>query len=337
MSIPDNVAAEIAAKRTPDAEESPENKEDNKDKKPEPKEEGDKTKKSTEKKDDAPEKKGKAAKPKNGQSIAQVAEAADDEDDEDDDDDEGEDDDHDGDQKKPGSQKRSGLFKEFMGLKRELKDQKRANKEMDKQYREVASALGELVEVVKDLKGNKNAQRDEIEEFAEEWGLDKEGLKKLTGILEKNLSTKFKPTKAKDDDEDEEDDEPRKKKSKSDPKKSEINTRKVELAIEAEYEDYLDSFPQVKGKINLKAIKRFIIGDEENLEKSFADIVAEMYPGVLDSKGGVDGGSDIGDGEDDGEKMDFNDPKVLSQLDKNPKLKAKYHDDLLSRVKGLKS
>lgn len=335
MSIPDNVAAEIAAKRQPDAEDGSDNKDD-KETKPESKEEGKETKK-PEKKEDAPEKKGKAAKPKNGQSIAQVAEAADDEDDEDDDDEEG-DDDHDS-GKKPGSQKRSGLFKEFMGLKRELKDQKRANKEMDKQYREVASALTELVDVVKDLKGNKSAQRDEIEEFAEEWGLDKEGLKKLTGILEKNLSTKFKPTKAKDDDEDEdeEDDEPRKKKSKSEPKKSEINARKVELAIEAEYEDYLDSFPQVKGKINLKAIKRFIIGDEENLEKSFADIVSEMYPGVLDSKGGVDGGSDIGDGEDDGEKMDFNDPKVLAQLDKNPKLKTKYHDDLLARVKGLKS
>lgn len=336
MSIPDNVAAEIAAKRQPDAEESPENKDD-KETKPESKEEG-KDSKKTEKKDDAPEKRGKAAKPKNGQSIAQVAEAADDEDDEDDDDEEG-DDDHDS-GKKPGSQKRSGLFKEFMGLKRELKDQKRANKEMDKQYREVASALGELVDVVKDLKGNKSAQRDEIEEFAEEWGLDKEGLKKLTGLLESRLSTKFKPTKAKDDeDEDEEDDEPRKKKSKSDTKKdSEINTRKIELAIEAEYEDYLDSFPQVKGKINLKAIKRFIIGDEENLEKSFADIVAEMYPGVLDSKGGVDGGADGGkDGEDDDDKTDFNDPKVLARIDKDPKLKQKYHDDLLTRVKGLKS
>ncbi len=315
--LPEDVAAEIAGKRTPNAEDQPEeNKEDA------PKDAPKETPK-----DDKPEpKKGGAAKPKNGQSIAQVAEAAD-EDDESDDDDE---DDHDGEQK-PNRKKSSGLFKEFMETKRELKDMRKANKESAKQYQELATAMTELVDVVKDLKGNKGAQRDEIEEFAEEWGLDKEGTKALVGVLEKRLSTKFKPSKV-EDDEDDEDDEPKKSKKKAPAEKAQLSARRVELAIEGEYEDFLDSFPQAKDKLNLKAIKRFIMGDEENLAKSFADIVTEMYPGVLATKGGVDGGSDIGGGLDEGDRPNFNDPKVLARLDKDPALKAKYHDDLVSRV-----
>ena len=211
------------------------------------------------------------------------------------------------------------------------------NKQTTKQYQELAGAMTELIEVVKDLKGNKGAQRDEIEEFAEEWGLDKEGTKALVGILEKRLSTKFKPTKGDDEDEDdEEDDEPKKSKKKSEPKdKTELSARKVELAIEGEYEDFLDSYPQVKGKLNLKAIKRYIMGDEENLAKSFGDIVEEMYPGVLANGAGTDGAPNLGN-SDDGDKPDFNDPKVLARLDKDPALKEKYHNDLVSRVQGLR-
>lgn len=329
--IPEDIAAEIAGKRTPSSEDQPNNgDEPKKDEKPK----ADEPKKDDTKKAEKPEpKKGEAAKPKNGQSIAQVAEAANDDEDEDDDDED--DDSHDGDDKSK-SGKRGSLFKEFISVKRELKDQQKVNKQTTKQYQELASAMTELIDVVKDLKGNKTAQKDEIEEFAEEWGLDKEGTKKLVNVLEKRLSTKFKPSRADDEDEDDEDDEPKKKvKAKSDAKEA-LNARKIELAIEGEYEDYLDSFPQAKDKLNLKAIKRYIIGDEENLSKSFADIVTEMYPGLLSSRGGVDGGSGIGDGADEDDKTDFNDPKVLAQLDKNPKLKEKYHDDLVNRVKSLR-
>lgn len=320
--LPENVAAEIASKRAPDAEEQPEEtpKDAPKDAPKEPL------------KDDKPEtKKGEAAKPKNGQSIAQVAEAADTEDEGDDDDEE----DHDGDQK-TDRKKRSSIFREFLDVKRELKDQRKVNKQMSKQYQEVAGALTDLIDVVKDLKGNKTAQKDEIEEFAEQWGLDKEGTKALVGVLEKRLSTKFKPTKGDDEDEDDdEDEEPLKTKKKSETKKNELDARKIELAIEGEYEDYLDSYPQVKGKINLKAIKRYIIGDDENLAKSFSTIVDEMYPGILANGAGTDGAPNLGDG-DDGDKPDFNDPKVLARLEKDPKLKEKYHDDLISRVKGIR-
>lgn len=328
--LPEDVLSEIAGKRTPSSEDQPNNgDEPKKDEKPK----ADEPKKDDAKKAEKPEpKKGEAAKPKNGQSIAQVAEAANDDEDEDDDSDD--EDDHDGDDQK-SKKNRGSLFKEFIGIKRELKDQRKMNKESAKQYQELAGAMTELIDVVKDLKGNKSAQKDEIEEFAEEWGLDKEGTKKLVSVLEKRLSTKFKPTKADDEGDDDEDDEPKQKVKKSDTKEA-LNARKIELAIEGEYEDYLDSFPQAKDKINLKAIKRYIIGDDENLSKSFADIVTEMYPGLLSSKGGVDGGSDIGGGADDDDKTDFNDPKVLSQLDKNPKLKEKYHEDLVNRVKSLR-
>jgi hypothetical protein len=210
---------------------------------------------------------------------------------------------------------------------------RKTNKESAKQYQELASAMTELVDVVKNLKGNQGAQKDEVEEFAEQWGLDKEGTKALVGLLKKELSTTSKPSKAADD-EDDEDDEPKKSKKKAPAEKTEMSARRIELAIEGEYEDFLDSFPQAKGKLNLKAIKRFIMGDEDNLAKSFADIVTDMYPGVLATKGGVDGGSDIGGGLDEGDKPNFNDPKVLSRLDKDPALKAKYHEDLVSRVQS---
>lgn len=330
--LPDDVLAEIAGKREPSSEDDTKNgDEPKKDEKPK----ADEPKKDEPKKGDKPEpKKGEAAKPKtNGQSIAQVAEAAND-----DEDDEDEDEDEDGDDPKGDTDKskkpKSSLFKEFISVKRELKDQSKVNKQNTKQYQELAGAMTELIDMVKDLKGNKTAQKDEIEEFAEEWGLDKEGTKKLVSVLEKRLSTKFKPNK--EDDADEDEDEPKTAK-KSDDKKSELKARQVELAIEGEYEDYLDSYPQLKDRLNLKAIKRYIIGDDENLAKSFDTIVNEMYPGILKSKGSVDGGADgIGAGEDDDDKTDFNDPKVLSQLDKNPKLKEKYHDDLITRVKSLR-
>jgi hypothetical protein len=327
--LPEDIAAEIAGKRTPSSEDQPNNGDDTK---KDEKAKADESKKDDAKKAEKPEpKKGEAAKPKNGQSIAQVAEAANDDEDEDDDSDD--EDDHDGDDHK-SKKNRGSLFKEFIGIKRELKDQQKMNKETTKQYQELASAMTDLIDVVKDLKGNKTAQKDEIEEFAEEWGLDKEGTKKLLSVLEKRLSTKFKPTK--DDDGDDEDEEPKKKVKKSDDSKAELNARKIELAIEGEYEDFIDSFPQLKGKLNLKAIKRYIIGDDENLAKSFNDIVTEMYPGILTGKAGVDGGTDGGTGADDEDETNFNDPKVLAQLDKNPKLKEKYHEDLVNRVKSLR-
>jgi hypothetical protein len=325
-NIPESIAAEIAEKRTPNAEEQPNNDESKKDES-----QKDESQKDESKKTDKPEpKKGEAAKPKNGQSIAQVAEAANEDDDEDEDDE----DDHDGDQNP--KRKRSSLFREFLDVKRELKDTKRINKQTSQQYTELAEAMQDLIGVVKDLKGNTSAQRDEIEEFAEEWGLDKEGTKALVGILEKRLSTRLKP-KAKDSDEDDDDDDqPKKKVPKAAPKNAELKARQIELAIESEYEDYLDSYPQLKDKLNLKAIKRYIIGDDENLAKSFHDVVNEMYPGILTGKTGVDGGADGDNNRDDGEKLNWNDQKVLDRLDKDPELKNKYHEDLISRVKSIR-
>ncbi len=319
--LPESIQAEIAGKRTPNSEEQPidESKETPKE---EPKDES--------KKADNPEpKKGEAAKPKNGQSIAQVAEAANEDDDEDDEDDE----DGDGDPKTK-SKKRSSIFSEFMENKRELKEMKKSNRKLASQYTEMASAMTELVSVVKDLKGNKTAQRDEIEEFAEEWGLNSEGAKTLVNLIEKRLSTKAK-TSSSDDEDDEDDDEPKKKtKSKSDAK-SELSVRRVELAIEGEYDDFIDSYPQVKGKLNLKAIKRYIMSDDENLSKSFSDVVTEMYPGVLAGKSTVDGGSDVNGGGNDDESLDWNDPKVQQRVQKDPKVRDQYHNDLLGRVKGI--
>ena len=319
--LPESIQAEIAGKRTPNSEEQPidESKETPKE---EPKDES--------KKADNPEpKKGEAAKPKNGQSIAQVAEAANEDDDEDDEDDE----DSDG-NPKTKSKKRSSIFSEFMENKRELKEMKKSNRKLASQYTEMASAMTELVSVVKDLKGNKTAQRDEIEEFAEEWGLNSEGAKTLVNLIEKRLSTKAK-TSSSDDEDDEDDDEPKKKtKSKSDAK-SELSVRRVELAIEGEYDDFIDSYPQVKGKLNLKAIKRYIMSDDENLSKSFSDVVTEMYPGVLAGKSTVDGGSDVNGGGNDDESLDWNDPKVQQRVQKDPKVRDQYHNDLLGRVKGI--
>lgn len=319
--LPESIQAEIAGKRAPNSEEQPidESKETPKE---EPKDES--------KKADNPEpKKGEAAKPKNGQSIAQVAEAANEDDDEDDEDDE----DGDGDPKTK-SKKRSSIFSEFMENKRELKEVKKSNRKLASQYTEMASAMNELVSVVKDLKGNKTAQRDEIEEFAEEWGLNSEGAKTLVNLIEKRLSTKAK-TSSSDDEDDEDDDEPKKKtKSKSDAK-SELSVRRVELAIEGEYDDFIDSYPQVKGKLNLKAIKRYIMSDDENLSKSFSDVVTEMYPGVLAGKSTVDGGSDVNGGGNDDESLDWNDPKVQQRVQKDPKVRDQYHNNLLDRVKGI--
>lgn len=326
--LPESIEAEIAGKRTPSSEDQPNN--GGEPKKDDPKKEEtpkDEPKKDEPKKAEKPEpKKGEAAKPKNGQSIAQVAAAADEEDDSDDEDDE---DDHDGDDKK--SKKRGSLFREYLDLKK-------SNKKLTKQYTEMGNAMNELVAVVKSLKGNKDSQIDEIEEFAEEWGLNKDGAKALVGLLEKKLSTKFKPNKQDDteDDEDDEDedDEPKKKVPKADPKKAELKARQIELAIEGEYEDFIDSFPDVKSKVNLKAIKRYIMGDAENLEKSFADIVTEMYPGVLDRKAALDGGSDAGNRDED-ETPDWNDPKVQQKVQKDPKVREQYHSDLMGRVKNL--
>lgn len=328
--LPESIQAEIANKRTPSSEDHHDDESNVNEK-----QNADDSQKDESKKSDAkPEpKKGEAAKPKNGQSIAQVAEAANEDDDEDDEDDE----DGDGDPKTK-SKKRSSIFSEFMENKRELKEMKKSNRKLASQYTEMAQAMTELVGVVKDLKGNKSAQRDEIEEFAEEWGLNPEGTKKLADILEKRLSTKAKTSKSDSDDEDDDDDddEPKKKtKSKSPDAKAELSARRVELAIEAEYDDYIDSFPQVKSKLNLKAIKRYIMGDDENLSKSFADVVSEMYPGVLTGKSSIDGGSDINGGGEDDETPDWNDSKVQQRVQKDPKLRDQYHNDLLGRVKGI--
>lgn len=325
--LPESIQAEIAGKRTPNSEDHHDDESNVNDN-----QNGDDSQKDESKKSDAkPEpKKGEAAKPKNGQSIAQVAEAASENDDEDDEDD----DDSDGDQKTK-SKKRSSIFSEFMDNKRELKDMKRSNAKLASQYTEMANAMSELVGVVKDLKGNKTAQRDEIEDFAEEWGLNSEGAKTLVNLIEKRLSTKAK-TSSSDEDDDEDDDEPKKKtKSKASDAKAELSVRRVELAIEAEFDDYIDSYPQAKNKLNLKAIKRYIMGDDENLSKSFADVVSEMYPGVLAGKASIDGGSDVNGGGNDDETPDWNDPKVQQRIQKDPKVRDQYHENLLDRVKGI--
>ncbi len=313
--IPDNVLSEIVEKRTPSSE-APvveEKPKDEEAKAPESKVETPKT-------EDKPEpKKGeKAPTPKNGQSIAQVAEAADE-------DDEDEDDDAD---PKDGTKKKN---RNRDSMLRELIDQKKENKVISKQYGEMAKAMDELIKVVTDLKGNKSDQKDEIEEFAEEWGLNPDGAKALMLMLEKKLSTKFGSAKRESDDED---DAKKPEKQKPEPENTALKLRKIELAIESEYEDYLDSYPQAKGKINMKAIKSFILSDEENLSKSFSKVVEEMYPGLLANKAGVDGGSDAGTSHDNDEKPDWNDPKVIARLESDPKLKAQYQDSVIERAKA---
>lgn len=314
--IPENIAAEIAQKRTLDAEGEIKNE--------------DSVIETEDKKDVTVTKKpNEAAKPKNGQSIAQVAEAANDEEDEEDEDE----DTHDSDSKP--NRKRSNLFREFMDVKKELKDTKRINKQTSQQYTELAEAMQELIGVVKNLKGS-DAQRDEIEDFADEWGLDKEGTKALVNILEKRLSKQLKPkeknTKVDDEDDEEEDEKPKKNKVSA----SELKARQIELAIEGEYDEYIDSYPGLEGKLNLKAIKRYIMGDEENIQKSFHNIINEMYPGILKNKVGIDGGDDGDNKRNDDEKINWNDKNILERLDKDPNLQNKYHDDLINRVKSMR-
>lgn len=320
MEIPDDIATEIAGKREPDSSEDTTPKDEPK-KDDQPKKE-DEPKKDQPKDGEPEPKKGKAAKPKNGQSIAQVAAATEEDDDEEDDDGE---EDPDGDDE-PKKSKRGSLFKEFLGVKKELKESRQ-------NYKEVSQALEELVDVVKSLKSNSGAQKDEIEEFAEEWGLNKEGTQKLVGILEKRLSTKFSQKKK----DEPEKDEPKPKEVKKEvPKKSELSVRQVELAIESEYDDFVDSYPEVKSKINLKAIKSYILSDEENQQKSFSDIVNEMYPGALAKKASVDGAGDgIDRTDEDEEGIDWNDEKVQKRVQKDPKLGKQYHDDLINRAKNM--
>lgn len=337
--LPEDITNEIAGKRDLNNSENP-SKDENESKEQDPKESDKKDEKETGKdddsnKDDSKQKKGQARQPKNGQSIAQIADDAADEDDEDDDD---EDDD---DENESGSKKRNNnrLVRRFMDTKRELKEMKRSNQERDE-------LIKELVEVVKDLKtGGATAKetRDEIEEFAEEWGMNKDGAKALVKLIENRLSGSKgkKSTKLDLDDEDDFDDdeeETPKKSKKKDKKQSKGNDaayiRKVELAIEGEYDDFTDSYPGIDKKINLKAIKRYILGDNENLSKSFHDIVDEMYPGVLERHAGVDGAGGNGS-TNEGEKKDFTKPEVQAKIGKDKKTTEEYADDLINRVQGM--
>jgi hypothetical protein len=109
----------------------------------------------------------------------------------------------------------------------------------------------------------------------------------------------------------------------------------VELAIENEYDDYIDSFPQAKGKLNLKAIKQYILSDKENLTKSFSDIVDTIYPGLLTNKAGTDGGSSNQVTIEDDEKVDWKDPAVQERMKKDEKLRNRYKTEFKEKAKAI--
>lgn len=318
MELPDRISTAIADKRnSSNAGEQPKTPEE-----PKPVETP-VVEKPEEKKVTTPEpKKDEAPKPKPGQSIAQIADTTTISDDDDDDDDSDDDDTPNGDKKSHG---RGSIFSEFKNMRKELKTVKKDNASMAEMIAEIPNLVSKIEELMKGVKPSEI--KDELDEFAEENGLDPAGLKQLASILEKKLSGKITP-KAKDD-------EPVKKPENKKTVDAEMQLRKVELAIESEYDDYIDSFPQAKGKLNLKAIKQYILSDKENLTKSFSEIVDSIYPGLLTNKAGTDGGSSNQTTIEDDEKVDWKDPAIQERMKKDEKLRTRYKTEFREKAKAI--
>ena len=318
MELPDRISTAIADKRnSSNAGEQP-----NTPEAPKPVETPVTEKKPEEKPVATPEpKKDEAPKPKPGQSIAQIAETTtigDDDDDDDDPDDET----PTGEKKSNG---RGSIFSEFKTVRRELKNVKRDNASMAEMIAEIPKLVAKIEELTEGLKPSQKI--DKLEEFAEKNDLDPASLKELASILGETLVPKTTP-KAKDD-------EPEKKPENKKTVDAEMQLRKVELAIENEYDDYIDSFPQAKGKLNLKAIKQYILSDKENLTKSFSDIVDAIYPGLLTNKAGTDGGSSNQTVIEDDEKVDWKDPKIQERMKTDEKLRTRYKVEFKEKAKNI--
>lgn len=263
-------------------------------------------------------------KPSKVQSIAQVADdIATDEDDEDD-----SDDDH-GDDK---SKKRGSVFKELIETRRDLKELKREDKSRADREVKMMQIITDLSDRLEDMSRNgvkvTQDEKDELEQLIEEQGLDAEGTRKFVKILEKKfgrpLTTEKKEEKKEESSKKDEDD---------DSKRSEARRSvAMEKAIEAQYESIVEAFPQLKDSTNLKAVKNFILSDEENHSRSIEEIIREMYPKALGENQSLDGYNPNAIVED--EKIDFQDEKVISKLKNDPVLRKKHADDLLKRVQG---
>lgn len=288
----------------------------------------DDTKKVETKTDDGKKSDGKAdkdvKKTSKVQSIAQVADdIATDEDDEDDDDEEG-----DGPDK---SKKRGSVFKELLDTRRTLKEMRRDEQSRAEREVKMMQVISDLSDKLEDLTKNgvkvSQEEKDELEQLIEEQGLDPEGTRKFMKVLEKKFGrplTNEKKDEKKVEKKDDDDDEVKR-----------VSAKKalaIEQAVEHEYETIVKAFPQLKDSTNFKAIKRFILADEENLTRSMEDIIREMYPKALGENQSIDGYNP--DEKADDEKIDFQDENVIKRLKKDPALRKKHADDLLGRVIG---
>lgn len=261
---------------------------------------------------------GNGVMPENGQSIAQLAEAADDDDFDTEDTD-------DADAEKHNKPANRGI-KNVINMKRELREERRSKKELEKRFIETTTKLDELINVL--AGSTKQEQRDAIDEYAEEYGLDPEGVRKLVKIMggesQKTLTTpNTKDTEVE--------------KAKNPEKHADDialqQQSKIKNAVAIEFEEFISANPSLKGKISLNALTAYIMSDKENLDKTFSKIVGEVYPGMLRAKSETNG--TVSNDNSEKGKIDINNPENRKLIGKDKEVTKAHAESVLERYQGI--
>lgn len=202
---------------------------------------------------------GKGTNPSNGQSIAQVAGA-----------------------EKPkaadgASGKKADEGDEGDDQRQVIKSLTKENRELKKMIRdEVIPTIKDLQEQVKRGGTSAQAAKDELDALAEEWNLQPEFVKKLSGILLNKSKKQF---------EDEYLSDIKDIKAKTDAQSKQVTQAQITGAISKEFDRVIAENPALAKVAKKEAVRKYIMSDESNLARSMEDIIDELYGEDKESAG----------------------------------------------------
>lgn len=181
---------------------------------------------------------------------------------------------------KPNNQAPDGDKPAKKSVFQDLMEVKRENKEMKDLLTEVVPLIKNLQEQVKNG-GISNADaKDEFDELATKYELKPEFVKdlaktienKAASTIEKKYLTEIKDIKDKDD-----------------KRSAETQLARITHAVDTEINRVLKESPQFAKIANPEAIKKYVLADKTNLQKSMDDIVEELYGNAVKDAPSMDG------------------------------------------------
>lgn len=150
---------------------------------------------------------------------------------------------------------------------------------------------------------------DDVDSIAEEFGVDKTFLKKLTAAIEKKADEKIKPIAEKE------------------------KAARIDAIFNKSFDEAMETLPELKGIVSKGVIKTLSL-DPSNQRKTFVDLIQEVYGSAVQGKHTIERTTPRGGKSP--EEIDFNrikkDTAYFKEIMSDPATKAKYNEGLAKRL-----